>query len=248
MTIHVVTWKWKQPGFRIPYGADHVNAMRFMLERYFTVPHRMLCITDDAEGIDTRVDTAPLWNDHATMINGSGKQLPSCYRRLKLFDPETQESLGIAPNDRILSIDLDTVLLPPFTRAVEPLLPSKFRWVGWRVRGTYHPWVFNGSFWLFNARDFANLWTDFDPKTTPNLMQKRGFFGSDQSWLSYNLAKASDSHGLKFPEIASYPREVRRSKLVDKKTGMIFFHGTLKPWHDQVQREAPWIKAHWRLP
>lgn len=250
--LHICVWKWYQEGFRIPYGPEHVNVMAAMLKRTMgDVPYRLLCITDNVEGIDPSIATAPLWDDFKDVRNASGGQLPSCYRRLKLFDPATQAAMGIAPGDRIMSLDLDTVLLGPegaLGADLSEYVSNKHRWVGWRVRGTYHPWVFNGSLWLFTAGDLANLWTDFDVATSPQVTLKRGFFGSDQSWLSMNLARQKYAAGLTFPVIASYPREVRRSKLVDKATRMVFFHGTMKPWHPVVQREAPWVLNHWRLP
>lgn len=250
--LHIVVWKWHQEGFRIPYGPDQVNVMAAMLKRTMgDVPYRLVCVTDNPKGVNPGVDTFPLWEDFKDVRNASGGQLPSCYRRLRLFEPATQTAMGIAAGDRIMSLDLDTVLLgePGELGAdLSACLTNEHRWVGWKRRGTYHPWVFNGSLWLFTAGDLAHLWTDFDVATSPQVTLKRGFFGSDQSWLSMNLAREKYAHGLALPLIASYPQEIRRSKLVDKRTRMVFFHGTLKPWHPVVQREAPWVLKHWRLP
>jgi hypothetical protein len=75
-----------------------------------------------------------------------------------------------------------------------------------------------------------------------------GFLGSDQGWLSLQFAKSNDTCPIRYPEFASYPREVRRTGLIDKRTKIIFFHGSRKPWHIQEQRDQPWIAKYWRNP
>src|SRR3972149_1020268 len=107
---HIVMWKWMQPGFIHTYRAKHVNAMVTGLRVRGAVDDavgRLVLVTDaGGDGIDPSVDVRPLWADLRGLWNASGKHLPSCYRRLKLFDPATQAGLGIKPGDRVCSIDL----------------------------------------------------------------------------------------------------------------------------------------------
>ena len=42
-------------------------------------PHRFVCITDDAKGIDGDVRVVPIWNDFAHLRGPNGV---NCYRRL----------------------------------------------------------------------------------------------------------------------------------------------------------------------
>src|SRR5687767_9394851 len=114
--LHVVLWKWTQPDSREPYTVEHANVMARMVRRNLpNTLHRIILITDDAWGVDeAAIDRAyPLWKDHDNLANATKRNLPSCYRRLKLYDPATQTDLGIAPGDRILGIDLDTIILHP---------------------------------------------------------------------------------------------------------------------------------------
>jgi len=242
--LHIVLWKWTQKGFREKYTSEHVNIMAAMIARNFKhIPYRVICITDNAEGIDDTVQTFPLWSDFKDMHNASGVHLPSCYRRLRLFDPATQDSLGIRMGERIVSIDLDTVIVG----SLNGLFSRGERFVGWAVRGTRHIRVFNGSFFMFNAGDLDIVWTNFDPETSPQLAQKAGYFGSDQSWMSYMLSKRTDCAGWSYPVIASYPREVARRPL-PKGCSIVFFHGKRKPWHPNVQAESRWILQNWMIP
>lgn len=247
--LHFVLWKWQQHAFRVTYTAEHVNIVsRQLMQNTLGMATRVICVTDKPEGINPLVTTYPLWADHDGLTNATGKHLPSCYRRLKLFDAKTQRSLGIAVGDWIVSIDLDTIIVRPLTGVLEKIMSSERIFAGWGVRGTYHQLVFNGSFWMFRAHDerLQFMWDTFDPATSPRLCLQRGFLGSDQAWLSMNLAKRDDVYPVRFPEFASYPREVRRLRTLDGRTVVVFFHGSRKPWHPHELRDQPWITKHWR--
>jgi len=243
--LHVVLWKWVQPGFREKYTHDHVNALADAIKKNMVgEKFRIICVTDDPSMINMDVDVYPLWTDHSTTPNISGKHLPSCYRRLRIFDPATQKDMGIAEGDRIMSMDLDTAI----TGNLVPVVRRNERWVGWAVRGTRHIRVFNGSLFMFTARDFSELWTEFDPKVSPAQALAGGFCGSDQGWLSFKLARRTDCAGWHYPQVLSYPRECSRHQVLPNGSAIVCFHGKRKPWHPDVQRISPWVVKHWRIP
>ena len=242
MRVHVVMWKWHQENMPGAYKSEYVNIMCAMLARNMKgVDYRPICITDDQMGIN-KCETFELWNDHRLLANATKPSLPSCYRRLKLFDPDTQSKLGIRPGDRILSIDLDTVIVGPLRQIVE----RSERYLGWALPGTHHPKVFNGSFFMFTAGDLSEIWEKFDPDVSPKLALNRGFLGSDQSWLSMNLVGREGCDGLTFPVVASYPKNIRVMKALVAGTRIIFFHGKRKPWHQSTINETPWLANYWR--
>lgn len=242
MRVHVVMWKWQQESMPNAYKAEYVNVMCAMLERNMAgVDYRPLCITDDPTGI-TRCHTYPLWQDHSALKNATKASLPSCYRRLKLFDPVTQASLGIRPGERIMSIDLDTVIVGPLKK----IFQREERFLGWALPGTHHPKVFNGSLFMFTAGDLRDVWDDFDPWLSPQQAYMRGYLGSDQSWLSMKLVQRNGCDGLKFPVVASYPRNIRVMKALVADTRIIFFHGKRKPWHVATINETPWLANYWK--
>lgn len=244
MTIQVVLWKWKQPNFRHAYTSEHANVVHDMVRRNAGgLDVRIICVTDDPVGLDPRIVQYPLWNDFHDLPNRSGAQLPSCYRRLKLFDCETQEDMGIGENDRIVSLDLDTVVSGPLL----PLWTKHQHFIGWAVRGNHHLRVFNGSMWMFSARTHQHMWSNFDPRRTPDRVHKAGYLGSDQSWLSYNFARDSTAGTWAYPQVVSYPKEVARRPMLAKGTSVVMFHGKKKPWHPDVQAESPWVAQHFCL-
>lgn len=240
--LHIVLWKWKQAGYREAYTSKHVNVMAAMIRRNLTIPHRIICVTDDGYGISTRVEVHPLWNDFYDMQSVMGTGMPSCYRRLKLFDPDTQRDMGIRNGDRVCWIDLDAVVVAN----LDKMLSRPDTFLGWSVRGTYHLRVFNGSMTMFTAGELAFIWSEFDPETSPEKAKNAGYLGSDQGWLSYRLAMNPEYAGWTWPVIASYPRELMRRPLLPKGVAIAFFHGKRKPWHPEVNSATPWVAQHWK--
>lgn len=242
--LNFITWKWKQPGFRETYTAEHVNVMQNMLRRHCRIPFRHICITDDPSRISTSVEVFQLWKDLNDIPNICGHHLPSCYRRLKLFSPIVQEEMGIREGERIVSIDLDGVI----TKNTDDLWRREERFVGWARRGSRQPTVFNGSLWMFTAGDFEEVWTTFDPKRSTVEANKCGYMGSDQSWLSYQFM-GKDYIGGFGPSVVSWPTELKRypkEKSLPNHAAIVFFHGKSKPWHPGMQATVPWLREHWR--
>lgn len=245
--INFVLWKWRQRHNPNAYTANYVNAMVHMLSERHAGPHRIICVTDDPRGVVC--ETFPLWDDCTHLNNASGQHLPSCYRRLKLFDRATQQSLGIKDGDRITSIDLDAVLVQDVTH----LFNRNDRFVAWRVPGSRHTWVYNGSMFMFTAGDLDHIWHDFDPRQqhSPVKSLLAGYMGSDQGWLSYKLIKESFAGGWDAERdgVISFMRNVERARMHKHKkmdplnAKIVFFAGRRKPWHTDVLKEHPWINS-----
>lgn len=226
------------------YSPDYVNVMVSMLKRNLVgVKHRIICITDDPNGV-VDCETAPLWSDCHDIPNASGPtRLPSCYRRLRLYDRETQRDLGISDGERIAGIDLDTVVCG----GLREVLETEGIFVGWKLAAEFHPWVYNGSFQMFTAgRELQRIWSDFDPIKSPLAAQRAGFKGSDQAWLSMNLVGRPGSADVPYPEFASYPLHVAKMGVFALKCRLVFFHGRRKPWSPETRAASPWVARYWR--
>lgn len=230
--VSVVTWKWAPaPGYRSTFGPETVNVLRRSVARHYTKPHRFICVTDDANGLDPEVEVIPAWNDFANLPSPSGGKNPSCYRRLRMFHPDIYRSFG----ERFVSLDLDMVI----TGDLQPVWdrPEDIVLVGDTNPRTFY----NGSMILMTAGARPQVWTTFDPKRSISAARAAGHFGSDQATISHCLgpkeAKWTTADG-----VYSYRNHIlpNGNRLPDN-AKVIVFHGEHDPWNSHAQR-IPWVK------
>lgn len=165
--LGVVCWKWGSA-----FGPEYVNVLRSMLARHLHVPHRVVCFTDDAAGLDPDIQAVPITDFQDT---------PRCRRRMKQFSRELRAIVG----PRMLSIDLDVVIVNDIT----PLVQRREPVVLWRVG---HARVYSGAFVLMNTGYLHGLWQAFrdDPDGYPRKAAPRSI-GSDQAMLNHFLGAHS---------------------------------------------------------
>lgn len=228
--ISVVTFKWATPGYRAKFTSEHVNTLRRMVLRHYKAPHRFICITDDPAGLDGGIEVVPLWDHHASVPNPTGGGRPSCYRRLKLFDPAMADVIG----DRFVMLDLDCVICGDLS----PLFDRPEEAVFWK--SPTNEWPYNGAMFMANTGARPQLWQDFDPLESPKLTQAAGYRGSDQAWISYKLgwneATWTERDGV------YYYGKMRNRQSVPANARIIFTTGGSAPW----TLRHPWVRKHYR--
>lgn len=249
--VTFVCWKWKPNGYRTSYTAEHVNVLKSMIALHGKrMEYRLICITDDPAGVEC--ETFQIWDDHAALANPCGQTLPRCYRRLKIFNPETTRSIGIQDGERVVSIDLDVVICADLSKLFVRYPDSPF--VGWKGMGWKNPHVYNGSLFMFSAGKMSFLWDEFDPVRSPQQSVQARYFGSDQGWMSYRLAGKYPGWGRQ-DGVFSYTsnlsiRGIRGPDgraLLPSTARIVSFNGRRKPWEAEVQEASPWIRDHWRV-
>lgn len=229
-----VTFKWKPRNtYRSIFGPEAVIVLRNMLQRHYAKPHRFVCVTDDYTGLQG-IETFPLWNDHAEVPNPNGSHNPSCYRRLKLFAPEAQEWFG----DRVVCIDLDTVIV----NDIAPLFDQDVDFKIWGESDFPKQWM-NGSLWMLRTGSRPQVWSKFDPRTSPMKAKKAGARGSDQGWMSYVLGKHEAMWGRE-DGVYSFRKHIQPLGHLPNDARIVMFHGRVDPWSYQGQA-IPWVKANW---
>ena len=236
--LTVVTWKWSS-NYRHSFRAEYVNVLERSVRRAYDGDLRFVCVTDDPLAVEG--ETFPLWSDFSDIPNPHGAtEYPSCFRRLKLFDPETQAAMGIQPGDRIVSLDLDTVVIDDLNYLWDRNEP----FVGWAVKNRFHDRVFNGSMWMLRAGEFADVWHDFDPLVSPKVANRAGFLGSDQAWMSMKLA--GEQAGWDQSDGVYTRMQTMQVKGLPPDARIVMFHGPVKPW-DAVQNGTPgWVGKYWK--
>lgn len=230
--LSVVCWKWSRPGYRSTFDGASVNVLRSMVRRHYAQPHRFICITDDPAGIAADVEIVPAWNDFADVASPHGGNNPSCYRRLRMFAPDVGETLG----DRIVSLDLDTVIL----RDVAPLWDRDDEFMAWR--DPLYPGQCNGSMMMVRAGARPFVWDRFDPKISPAQARRADYRGSDQAWISYCLPQ-SPKWGA---DDGAYSFRLHCRTELPANARIVFFHGRPDPWQEEPSR-LPWVRDAYRL-
>jgi hypothetical protein len=142
-----------------------------MFARRLQVPHRFVCVTDDARELDTRVTPVRL----PDLLRDS----PRCIRRLRQYDGDwAEESLGA----RFLSVDLDMVL----TDDVTPLFDRPEPIVCWKVG---YARVYTGALVLMDSGALHGLWRLFsaDPEGYAREAQ-RAIYGRERAGVPWGGA------------------------------------------------------------
>lgn len=237
-SLTFVLFKWKPfTGYRSKFDGETVNVMARMIKRHYHGPLRIVCLTDDEEGItDPDVEIYQLWNDYAHVPNPSGRRNPSCYRRLRLFANRPGDFLG----SRFVALDLDMVIVDDITPLFNPGADFKI----WRS-GTWNP--YNGSLFMLEAGSRPDVWKDFDPIRSPRDALAGGCRGSDQGWIAHKLGPNEKTWGME-DGVYSLNIDIREKGLRTLPEGakMVICHGSIDPWKPEFRRDFPDIERHYR--
>jgi hypothetical protein len=239
--LNIVCFKWRRPnkGYVLPaqrlleYGPKHVNVLRNMLARHVKgQPWRLICVTDDSNGIDKRVEVVPMWQDY--------RNLGGCYTRLKIFDRQMEYVFG----ERFTCIDLDCVIVDdvtPILMRQEPLVINAYMPLHARDPDQFY----NGGLISQRAGSHSYLWTDFvaNPAAAQQLIAegaRRGeCIGTDQAWmrmrLGKNEARFTNADGV-------YEARQFRHGPIPKTARIVFFAGK----RDPSLASMDWVRRNWQ--
>src|SRR5690606_24499060 len=104
--LTVILWFWRGRTHHTSFDHTHVNAAAHMVSANLDMPHRVVCITGQPEGIrcETR-DVRDISRKAAKKIGCDVGKVRD-FRRLWLFTREAAEEFP----DRVLNLDLDIVI------------------------------------------------------------------------------------------------------------------------------------------
>lgn len=230
-----VCFKWRgPPGYRSQFNCKHVNTLGKMIKRHFNRPHELVCITDNATGIDKDIRIVPLWDDYSKLVSPHGINSPSCYRRLKIFSEEAKDI--IAP--RFLCLDLDVVITGDLTSLVD-------REEDFIAFGDTHPTTYyNGSIILLKAGSRKEVWEDFHPIESPKKAKELKQYGSDQGWIGARLgpneAKFTTDDGV----YSWRCHLANKGGRLPQNAKVVLFHGCIDPDHRLAQIQQ-WVRLNY---
>ena len=82
------------------FSPEYVNLLAAMVRKNLTVPHRFVCFTENAEGLDSRIEVRPL-----PEMNLDARLPERGWRKLTVFQDRLDDLVGQA-----LFIDLDVLI------------------------------------------------------------------------------------------------------------------------------------------
>lgn len=237
--ISVVCWMWAGP--LREFLPEHVNVLGKMVSRHLTIPHRFVCVCDSPEGLGAHVtwfETPAEAKTVGMLASPEGPRFPSCYRRLWSFSKDAK-ALG----DTILVIDIDLVVV----RSINHLFDNTREFVGWRP---YRDWGaklrFGGGIYLLRTGTRTQVWERFKGQESITEARAANFRGSDQAWISYQLATTKNNSVVEKywdRNAGLYSvRDMNRTLNLPQDARLIQFNGGVKPWQSPVA----WVKEAWR--
>ena len=223
-------------------GPDQVVETRRHLKR----PHRFVCFTDSADGIDPRVEIRPLPEmELDTALPERG------WQKLTVFQSTLADLFG-----RALFLDLDIVVVGPLDPFFE--VSGDFRIIkDWNLSRTY---IGNSSVFRFEIgrhADVLDYWLKNAELVRKNHRNEQAFlswFMKEKGILQYwepNWCRSFKRHCIRrFP--LGYFMAPKKPK---PDTKIVVFHGKPNPhqvldsWHSEhflrAVRPTPWIRDAW---
>lgn len=212
MALTVCTWKWGEK-----YGAEYVERLAAGVARHLAQPYDFCVFAPAAE------------DEHLT-------EIPGCFARLRMFDPEWQARNGFRPGDRILNLDLDLIVTGP----LDPIVGRPEPFVILQGVNKSNPCPYNGSVWSFEVGYRPDVWTDFSLEAAAAAPHAE--FPDDQAWFAHKLpiAAAYTHHdGVYAFQKRRWPKE---SLDLPGNARLVAFPG----WRDpSAFTDLPWVRRHW---
>lgn len=230
--LNVITWLWQQPNTRTIYTAKHVNVWARQVRKYLSMPHKLICFTDQPKGIKEGVEVRSLptsinYINNKTWKANAGK--PQCYVRLDMFRRDAAKFYG----ERFVSMDLDCVIKQP----LDPLFDRDDEFIMYKGTASARP--YNGSMLMMTAGCRPQVFEKFKPELAERA--SKVYIGSDQAWISYVLGW-TESVWDKSDGVYFFGKQETRLENPPENLRVLFFPGNPKPW----QINVPWIKAAYR--
>lgn len=213
----ISTWLWGSK-----YSDDYVRKLREGVARHLKQPYRWEVFAPEPKDM-------PL------------TERPGCLCRLRMFSPEWQAKHGIERGDRLVCMDLDSIVTGPLDHLFDR--PEPF--VILQGANSSNPCPMNGSLVMARGGAHPELWTRF----TPEEAAKATIFAffDDQSWYWHMLPNAAGWKAGTTSKIYAFRKpgwpKLSHSDAMPADASLIVFPG----WRDPSKfTHLPWVQEHWR--
>ena len=236
--VNVICMKWGTK-----YGADYVNRLHNMVQRHLSLPHRFVCLTDDATGIQSGIETFPI-PEMPIALSGPERG----WKKLLTFSPTLYDLHG-----ETLFLDVDLIITGSLDDFFKPV-GDVFVIREWKSRHG----LGNTSVYRFKIGAHPEVLDHF----ARNFDTIRQQFRHEQAYLCDFLTKKGVLHFWDVTWVRSFkrhcmhyfPKSLFVPPQLPKDTRVLIFHGHPLPeealvgqtgkWY-RFARPASWINQYW---
>ena len=206
------------------YGPEYVNRLYAMVRRHLRGSFKLVCLTDDSQGIRSEVLCRPIPSlDLPAGIPERG------WTKLTTFGADLAALIGVAQGSPALFLDIDVVIVGAldefFTEPGEFLIIHDYK-RPWRITG-------NSSVYRFALGAHAQVLDYF----RENFEQIRKDFRNEQAYLSDFIHRHSQltywpstwCPSFKYHSIPRWPTNYWQEPFVPELARIIIFHGECNP-------------------
>ena len=227
------------------YGAEYVNRLHSMVKRNLTLDFKMVCFTDDENGIIDEVDCYPI-----PEIDVPGNLPERMWKKLTTLKGDLYGLKGTA-----LFLDLDVVIVDNIDCFFEA--DGDFRIIKdynkqWRITG-------NSSVYRFEIGDHPYVFDYF----VSNFESIRKEHRNEQEYLTTAIHKKGKLQywptewcpSYKYDCVSRVPFAFWKKPIIPEGAKVIIFHGEINPpkaitggrgkWYRYVA-PAPWVAKYWK--
>lgn len=223
-----ITWLWGNK-----YDVAYVEKLYRGIKRHCNKPFRFFCMTERERNV-----SFPQGIERHAIKNPELLSERGCFVRLRIFDSGWQRNRGIHPDDLIVNIDLDNVIVGN----LDGLFENGRDFSILQGINSNNPCPYNGSLMELKPYTLGYIWTEFSLEKAYRLPYFD--FPDDQGWLWEKY-----KHAGKFgPENGVYaygkPGWVTSNvSALPYNARIVAFPG----WRDPAKfTHLPWIKEHWQ--
>lgn len=185
------------------FNSRYVNALAGNIKKHITVPHKVVCLTDDVSGIDRSL---------VDVIKPLKHNLPKWWSKIELFN---SENFGTS---RVLYLDLDTVIVDN----IDDIVKLDCNFMG--IRDFFHMFTLQTGIMMWKNGSYDHVYHNFMADGNNVMKTMHG----DHEWIGKCITEYEFLQDVAPNTVFSYKKHNFADKVPDN-AKICCFHGNPRP-------------------